>query len=68
MLKTGVAIKDSIEKSTLIYLSPSHNYPVCIQRIVFIKYVEKGHIFAHATETRNVSERASQSSGIEIKG
>ena len=29
--------------------SPSHNYPVCIQRIVFIKYVEKGHIFAHAT-------------------
>ena len=34
MVKTGVAIKDSIEKSTLIYLSPSHNYSVCIQRIV----------------------------------
>ena len=24
MVKTGVAINDSIEKSTLIYLSPSH--------------------------------------------
>ena len=47
-----------------------HFTEVSVKResIVFIKYVEKGHIFAHATETRNVSQRASQSSGIEIKG
>lgn len=39
------------------------SHPVCIQRILFMKYVGKGHICTHATKTRNVSYRASQSSG-----
>lgn len=39
------------------------SHPVCIQRILFMKYVGKDHICTHATKTRNVSYRASQSSG-----
>ena len=60
MVKTGVVIKDSIEKSTLIYLPPSH-IQFAFTGYNFMKYVGKGHICSHATKIRNVSYRASQS-------